>query len=240
MSMETFILTANLSMASTLVIVFFGLAKLHSIGTNLKVIWVLAGVSFICDMAALNHAQLKINNNYASDAYLLVEFVLLQIIYFRAFKNPNVFRIFRIIAFIYIVFFFFNVLFVQREKINSYTYIISAGVFVVLAVLFFYKLMNDLPTVGVYRLPMFWVSVAVLVYFSGNIFVFTLSDYLVTVLKDNLIVYWSFHNFLAIVKNILLAIGFLLEYKSTGNFFVILPFFLVNCPQMICHETRIR
>ena len=74
--------------------------------------------------------------------------------------------------------------------------------------------MKDLPTVEVFRLPIFWVNVAVLVYFSGNLFVFMLSDYLVTVLKDNLIVYWSFHNFLSIVKNILLAIGFYGSIKA--------------------------
>ncbi len=211
MSIETFLIIAGLSMASTLVIVFFGLAKLRSISGELKLLLALAGVSVTCDAAAFILVRWGISN-YSGSVYTLVEFILVLTVYYKAFNNPNRLNALFIMVIVYFLFYMVNLLFVQRQNINSYPKIASSLIFIVLAVGFFYRLIKDLPKVQVYRLPMFWVNVAVLVYFSGNLFVFTLSDYLVTVLKDNLIAYWSFHNFLSIVKNILLTIGF---YRST-------------------------
>ena len=54
---------------------------------------------------------------------------------------------------------------------------------------------------------MFWINTAILIYFSGNLFLFIFNTYLVSVLKDDLVVYWSFHNLLYLIKNVLFAIG---------------------------------
>jgi hypothetical protein len=217
MNFETFVFIAKISMASALVSFLLGLAKFRSISSELKLLLILTGVSFASDMAALYHTQLKIGTNYISDAYRLAEFILLIGIYYRAFNNPKTVRPLLILTALFILFFIFNMIFFQREKINSYTYIVSALVFIVLAVGFFYKLMKDLPALQVYLLPMFWVNVAVLVYFAGNLFVFTLSHYLVTVLNNNLMVYWGFHNFLSILKNVLFAVGFYLSTRSPAE-----------------------
>jgi len=217
MSLDTAYFIAKLSTASTLIPFFLGLARFRSISSELKLLLVLTGASFACDMASLYHAKLGIGNNYIGDAYRLIEFTLLLIIYYRAFNNPKIFRVFLVLAVLYVLFFTLNVILLQQEKINSYTYVILAGVFVVLAVLFFYKLMKDLPTLEVYRLPMFWINVAVLVYFAGNLFLWIVSHYLVTVMNDNLRVYWSFHNFLNIFKNILFAVGFYVSARPPKN-----------------------
>jgi hypothetical protein len=168
-------------------------------------------------MAARYHNELKISGNYVTDVYRLVEFILLLIVYYRAFNNPRLFRVFLGLALVYVLFLTTNAIFVQQEKINSYTHIFSSLIFIVFGVSFFYKLMKDLPTLEVYRLPMFWINVAVLVYFSGNLFVFTLSHYLVTVLKNDLIVYWSVHNLVNILGNILFAVGFYVSVKPSTN-----------------------
>jgi hypothetical protein len=217
MNFETFAFIAKISMATALVSFLLGLAKFRSISSGLKLLLILTGVSFLCDVAVLYHAQLKISSNYVGDGYRLAEFILLIGIYYRAFNNPKTARPFLILTALFILFFIFNMIFFQREKINSYTNIFATLVFIVLAVGFFYKLMKDLPALQVYLLPMFWVNVAVLVYFAGNLFVFTLSHYLVTVLNDNLMVYWGFHNFLNILKNVLFAVGFYVSARSPAE-----------------------
>jgi hypothetical protein len=55
--------------------------------------------------------------------------------------------------------------------------------------------------------PIFWVTSAVLIYFSGNLFVFTFRYIIVR--SDNLIVYWYLHTTLNFLKNIFFAVGFL-------------------------------
>jgi hypothetical protein len=214
MSLETAYFIAKLSTATTLIPFFLGLVRFRSMTTELKLLLILLAVSITCDMAALYHSELKIGPNYVGDAYRLAEFILLLILYYKAFNNPKLFKAFVVIALFYVLFLVANVLFIQQEKINTYTHIILACVFIVLAVLFFYKLMKDLPTLVVYQLPMFWINVGVLVYFAGNLFLWIVSHYLVTVLNDDFKIYWSFHNFLSMIKNILFAAGFYVSLKS--------------------------
>ena len=217
MDIEVFMFIGKFSAFSSLAPFFLGLMRFRTISPELRLLLTLTGVSFLCDMASLFHAQLRIGGNYPGDVYRMAEFILLIMIYYIAFDTPKFAKPFFILTIFYILFLISNVTFFQQEKINSYTFVFSSLVFIVLATGFFYKLMKDLPTLEVYRLPMFWISVAVLVYFAGNLFLFTLSHYLVTTMKDNLRVYWTFHNFLNILNNILFTIGFYVSSKPSKN-----------------------
>ena len=210
-------LLAHISTASTLAPFFLGLSKPRSLSTELKLLLILTGVSFTCDMAAIYHIELKISPNNAGNAYSLAEFILLVTIYYKAFDAPKLARPFLILSLFYVLFFISNLFFLQQEKINSYSLVISSLVFIEFAVSFFYKLMKDLPTLEVYRLPMFWVNVAILVFFAGNLFLFTVSHYLVTTMKNDLMVYWTFHNFLGITENILFTVGFYMSSRPAEN-----------------------
>lgn len=216
MDLEKFILFANISTASTLVPISFGLTKFRLITLELRLVLGLLGMSFFCDLVEFPLHYWRINN-YAGDLYRLTEFTLLLILYYKILGNPRMFKTYLILGLLYILFFVSNLLFLQQEKINSYTNTISALIFIVLAVGFFYKLMQDLPALQIYQLPMFWINVAILVYFSGNLFLFILSHYLVAIMKDNLMVYWSFHNGLSILKNILFTVGFYMVAKPFKN-----------------------
>src|SRR6267142_951705 len=101
MSLDTFLFIAHFSTASTLVPLFLGLAKLRSTSPELKLLLILTGVSFICDMASLFHAKLKIGGNYPGDVYRMAEFMLLLIIYYKAFKNPRMFKVFLVLTLFY-------------------------------------------------------------------------------------------------------------------------------------------
>ena len=201
-------------MVSTLVCFCIGLTRIRSMIAELKLLLILTGVSFACDTGALYHTELNIKVNYFSDAYRLIEFMLLLTIYYKAFNNSKRLAAFITLALFYMLFMAYNIAYVQREQINSYTHIVLAAVFIVLAVSFFYKLVKDLPTLELHRMPMFWINVAVLVYFAGNLFLWIVSHYLVTVMKDKLMVYWSFHNVLSIVKNILFAVALLVNTRQ--------------------------
>ena len=77
----------------------------------------------------------------------------------------------------------------------------------IFALLHFFKLVRDLPSVSIFRVSMFWINGGMLIYFSGNLFLFAMADYLIYVLKDNMILYWSSHNFLGIVSYTFFAIA---------------------------------
>ncbi len=84
---------------------------------------------------------------------------------------------------------------------------IFAIVVTVLVLAYFFKLMRSLPTVHIYYIPMFWISIGMLAFFTGNFFLYVVRDYLVKVMKDNMIFYWSLHNILGIISYLFYAIG---------------------------------
>jgi hypothetical protein len=197
----------NTSHGSSLIPFSLGWLRFRSNAVYLKLLFGITGVSFICDTASLILYWLKINPNYIGNTYTLVEFIVLSIIYFIVFNDRKLSRIFIAVGTFYSVVFILNLFFLQQEKISSYTETFSSFVFIALSIAFFYRLMKDLPALQIQQLPMFWINTAVLIYFAGNLFLFILTNYLVNILKDDLIAYWTFHNLLNITKNLLFAIG---------------------------------
>lgn len=68
-----------------------------------------------------------------------------------------------------------------------------------LVLLYFYKIIRDLVIINLEREPMFWVSVGLLLYFSGNVFIFVSSNYVIqrsTTLSQKL---WNIHALLYMV-----------------------------------------
>jgi hypothetical protein len=217
MSFEDFKLLDYISTASVLAPLVLGLVRLKQIQPELKLLLVLTGVSLIGDLASLFLHFIKISSNYAGNTYSLFEFEILLGIFYIAFKKPRLRGVFVTVGFVYFLFFTLNFFFFQKQNVNSYSLILSSMTMIVLAVVFFYKLIVDLPALQIHHLPLFWINVAVLIFFSGNLFLFTLSHYLAHTLKADLFLYWSFHNLLTIIRNLFFAIAFSIARSSSRN-----------------------
>lgn len=85
---------------------------------------------------------------------------------------------------------------------------------IVFSLIYFYSLLKSLPTKNVQRLPMFWINIGILFYYAGIFFVLIFTDYMVNVLKNDLVSPWTFHNFLGIVHNIIFALGLWLNRRN--------------------------
>jgi hypothetical protein len=77
----------------------------------------------------------------------------------------------------------------------------------ILAIWYFFRLMHEVPAVHIYFLPMFWINIGMLVYFAGNFYLFAMQNYLVHVLKSDLIFQWSLHNIFGILTYVFFSIG---------------------------------
>jgi|GEM_PF-6552326 len=79
---------------------------------------------------------------------------------------------------------------------------------ILLALLFFYRLLHTLEASNLFRFPMFWFSTAILVYFSGTLFVYMFSTYIVTPENyDALRDLWSLTIYLNMVFHLVLSVG---------------------------------
>ncbi len=217
MDFETFDRITQWSILSALV-PLLGLIKFRRYSRELKLLLSLVIISFLCDIGSIFLKPVfNLNPNYAGSSYQLAEFIFLVSIYYQTLHYKGKPAFFIALGLVFLLLFLTNLLFIQQEGINTYTKLYAAFVFILLSIGYFYQLMKDLPTLHLQRLPMFWINTAVLVYFSGNFFLFLMSDYLVTVLHEDLMIYWSFHNLLNILKNLLFAVAVWHGYRACSS-----------------------
>ncbi len=160
---------------------------------------ILTAASFIFDTISLYYGRQGINSYPVNNAFLLVQFIILLLIYREAFGWR--YRPVYVAGAVYTALFGVNYLFVQSPyTLNSYAYTVSGVILMVLSLLYFRYLLKNLPEPHVHRSPLIWINIAVLVYFGGNLFLFMLYNFFASGI-------WILHNMLNIIKNILLFVA---------------------------------
>lgn len=100
-----------------------------------------------------------------------------------------------------------NMLYLQTDYSTSYGKVVSSLVFIIISVDFFFRMLKELPADKLSAYPMFWINASVLIFFSSTLVLFIVFDYLVTVLNDNMMFYYSFHNIMRTIFALLFAVG---------------------------------
>jgi hypothetical protein len=107
-----------------------------------------------------------------------------------------------------------NFLFIQTKYVNSYSNSLHTLIILILSIVYFYKLLRDLPAQQLQRLPMFWIISGFFFSNAGKLVIYTVTHYLIHFVQDNMIIVWSFHNFLTIIANLLIGYGAWLNHKQ--------------------------
>lgn len=210
-----FWIVAGLSTVSCLLPIVIGLKGFKKRELVLKVICVICFVSVCVDLISLKSPKYA---NQVNNFFLLFEFISLLIIYYN-FPQQNKNRLVYIsLGIVYFIFFIAELMFYSLKQFNSYSITLTSIVFIYFSVRYFYFLMRDLPTDQIQRLPMFWVNTGVLTYFAGGLFLFAMRNYVIAAFHDDQTIYWSFHNFLNIIKNSLFAFGMWQEIRNRKVF----------------------
>lgn len=172
----------------------------------------LIGLLFLASFLASGIA-LKFRPNETGSTYDLVSILILTLLYNHA-TSGKFNKLFFTLTTIYLLFGISNLIFLQKDGIASYTKLFSSLLIIFYAIVYFYRLMVELPTVHLQRLPMFWFNSGFLLYYAGNVFVFAFMSYLVEVHNDDLILYGSFHNMLLIIQEGLVIVGVMYDLKQ--------------------------
>lgn len=152
-------------------------------------------------------------NNLAGSTYNFFLVVLLSYVYFFSFNKKFKTTILTG-ALIYLIFALSNLIFFQKTGNASYNSLLASFIIICYAVIYFYRLLIDLPEKNLYQFPMFWFNTAFLFFHSTTFFIYAFVDYLIKVLNNNLIVYYSIHNVFSIIECILLLIGLYYDWSS--------------------------
>lgn len=158
------------------------------------------------------HKYLNVPGSIYDIAFVLITFLIYHFVFKQKYG-----RILFIIGAVFTIGAIVNLLFFQKLSIASYSKFASSFIIISLLIIYFYRLIVELPTVYLHRLSMFWISSALLIYSSGALFLNAFTDYLVRVLKDDMILYWSFHNLLFIVQDMFIVIAIIYEWRTEGQ-----------------------
>lgn len=210
--MKIEIAIAYLSTAS--VILPFGLAiyQLKYLRNNLRLILFLLAFSLLADVISYFLSRSAISTIWIANPYLLIQFSLLMMIYFIELQRPR-FMIF--IALAYIIYFIVSTFFIYGVfNFNTHANSISGLILVGLSIYYLYHLLKELQVDNIAKVPMFWITFAVLCYYGGTLALFLVNNLMADNYPDSHRMLWIFHNICNILKNILLAIGLWQSYRN--------------------------
>jgi len=120
-------------------------------------------------------------------------------------------------AILFTIFSILNLSFIQKNEVNTYSRVIGAMFIIVYGILYCYRLLIDLPAQHLQRVPMFWFNSGILIYNAGSLFLLLFAPYLVEVLHNDLLIYWSFHNIFNSIQTLIVMIGLWQDLRNTKS-----------------------
>lgn len=186
----------------------FVLVRFRHRAQYIKLIGLIFFLGFLTHMIGFNTNQ--ITRNLSQSFYAILQFVILAIAYNSVLKKKYHYY-FLTSGILFLAFALSNLMFIEKQDFNSYTFAASSFFILGFSIFYFYRLMSELPAAHLQRMPMFWINSGLLIYCAGALLLFIFRPYLILVLNDDLLLYWTFHNGLSIIEHILVLIGIYFE-----------------------------
>lgn len=217
MTVEQFFATYYAQTALSGIVAIAAFFKFKARSRQVKLIGLSFLVSFLCNAIAfaLWHSYAQYTN-VPQNIFFVINFCILTALYHSTL--PGQYRTWLFVALsICIPYSIYDLFILQKDFIHSYTPFAESFFLITFTLIYFYRLMVELPTIHLHRMPMFWFNSALLFFHSGTLFLFAFTSYLINVLKLDLHSYWGFHNSLSILEHIIILIGLFFDFKAQGT-----------------------
>ncbi len=149
----------------------------------------------------------KINNMVLYHAYTVLEFSLYSLFFIKTitFRGTAVFIFVLLFLFFGIAIFEFLK---GSDVLNDLSTTVESILLIVYSIIAFYWLLQHPAQARIVAVPLFWQNTAILLYFSGNLFLFIFSNYIER--HSNKVYYelWGIHSVLNIIFYLLISTGF--------------------------------
>jgi hypothetical protein len=197
--------TALSALIAVLILIRFNVRQ-----TYIKLIGLSFLLGFITHMFVMG-LQRQINETQS--IYGIINYFIIASVYYLV-LNKRYGPLFLITGLIFLVFSLYNFFLFQKHELNSYTDGLASFLILLFSIIYFYRLMVELPEVHLHRVPMFWFNSAFLMYRAGALTLFIFRPYLIEVLKVDIIGYWTFHNILSTIEHLLILVGLYYDFKT--------------------------
>jgi hypothetical protein len=201
---------------SSFVLLLIFLFNYSSTDGNFKLIGALAGISTIGNILQeiTSHFLQGAYLNQIGEAYQLLSVFVISL-FFLKLNNTKFARIlFYVLNVTCFVLWVLLLVYLNDHVLFSVYSVISYIGLNVFAILYFGYLLKYLPSDNLLTVPEFWVASAVLFNFSGYLIITLSYGYLVEVLKENTILYWSLFNVFTIIFYALISYSMVLHVKN--------------------------
>lgn len=206
---------SSLSSASILIPTLLAILTLNNQKQPLKYLTLLLVFTTVIEGLARILIIYKYPNLPLLHVYIPIQFALLAWMY-----QLYLYKIYPryLIPIVILVFGFYSIinsLFIQSIfTFNTYARAIENILLIILALSYFYKMLKELKVKYLERHSMFWINSGILIYFSGNLFIFIFSNYIL-LNKSLSQFFWIIHAFLNIFINIFYTIGLWLSRQNS-------------------------
>jgi hypothetical protein len=197
-----------ISMYSVLIPILMGIVLLHKSDRNLLLLFILLIISFGSDILIYFQNSSRV---FVWPFYLVAQHVLLSIIFISTSTIKPKKQIIASLMYTYIIYVAIYELYLKENHPNSPDLmVISVFAFTIFSISLFIEIYNKAKVNNLLLYPFFWINTAVLIYFSGNLYL-TIS-YNIFTMQEVYKLYIPIHNSLNTVKNLLFAVAFLVRF----------------------------
>lgn len=197
----------DLSLYSVLMPVIIGVFRFKYLSALQKMIALLVLSTLLGEVGNFVLDKLLGNNLPVAHLFTLVQFILLIKIMEQGLHPMIPKKIFKglLITFIIVALmdaFWWNGIY----SFNSYSRPLASYIFIFLALCFFYKTLKELKIKQLELEPLFWISIGLIIYFSGSQLIFLFTNFIKTS-NEALLTLWGIHAIFNIVLNITYSIA---------------------------------
>ena len=173
-------------------------------------------ISFVCNVAQFLLYISGINVNFVIAFYDFPTIVAFY--YFYNIITEGKYRsLLLTITTVVLVWGLYVTFFVQTPgNVTSYMKLGMSFMQTFFAILYFYHLMKELPTIHIHKLPAFWFNAAFLLYASGTIFLYASLKFIVET-NATVMGFWIFHNLEFIILQLLVLLGLYFDYQRRAQ-----------------------
>ncbi len=188
----------------TLVILF----RHNHLKKELKVAAVFVGIGIFFEILSRIIAHIYKTNLPMLHLYTILEFCLIAWFYHIFFDGFFNHKTVPILILSFVGFAIINITFIQSLfEFNTYPRGLESLLITGLAILAFYKMLQELEYTRLDKSPIFWINSGFLIYFAGSLFLFLMGNLLLSKDRQLSLIAWTIHAFLFGFMQIFIAIG---------------------------------
>ncbi|MBN1446978.1 MAG: hypothetical protein JXA28_03525 [Bacteroidetes bacterium] len=200
-----------------------GYRKRRSLDPGLRLLLINLQVVFLVEVISLalgllyKHHIITIPPQYIYTLYTPVEFILFMLMFRHWHAGTRIRAALTGTVWLYLCAWLigngillsqgFNAWQEDQLDMNDIYLSVQSVLFIIISIVTLLKMIND-ETTPVVSNPVFWVTAAILFYFTGSLFIFTFQSLILSDLTSNIILAWYLHSALNIVKYALFAVAF--------------------------------